>query len=339
MTIVASRRFHLMTQSRTLLALALVVASSTALAQPTTQKIRVAVMDLSGSALKMQTATTGLAQVMPGMPGTTTTTVAIPAPAEFARGLTEMLGTVLIKTGRVTVLERAAIMQIEQEQALAAGGKTTKESGARSGAMLGAQVLITGDVTGFSYAKSSMGGKMSNILKGVTLSSEKVTAEVTIDLRLVDPSTTELIFSAKGSGKASQTGVAADLTRDDKSWSAGGSVATPLGDASRDALAAAVKALLAGMPRIAWTGRVIDVRGGVVYVNATAADGMKPGLELLVFEQQEALIDPESGKSLGAPERQVGTIVIDATLEKFSTAKITKGDAIVRGLVLRLKAP
>ncbi len=76
----------------------------------------------------------------------TTTSVAIPAPAEFARGLTEMLGTVLIKTGRFSVLERAAMQQMDQEQALAAGGKTTKETGARSGAMLGAQALITGDI-------------------------------------------------------------------------------------------------------------------------------------------------------------------------------------------------
>ena len=133
--------------------------------------------------------------------------------------------------------------------------------------------------------------------------------------------------------------MAADLTRDDKSWSAGGTTAAPLGQASRDALENAAKALLVGMPKAAWTGRVIDVRDGVVYVNATAADGMRPGLELLVFEMQPALIDPETGKSLGAPERQVGTIVIDAVQEKFSTAKITKGEGITRGHVLRFKAP
>ncbi len=327
---------------RSVLALALAMGASTALAQqPASQKLRIAVMDLSGSALKMQTSTTGLASGVPGMPGgvQTTTSVAIPAPAEFARGLTEMLGTVLVKTGRVTVLERAAMQQLDQEQALAAAGKTTKETGARTGAMLGAQALITGDITGFSYAKSSIGGKMTNVLKGLTVSTERVTAQVIIDLRLIDPSTSELIYSSKGEGKASMTGIAADLTRDDKSWSAGGTTATPLGQASREALDNAVKALLAGMPKVAWTGRVIDVRDGVVYVNATAADGMKPGLELLVFEQQPALVDPETGKSLGAPERQVGTIVIDAVQEKFSTAKITKGEGIARGHVLRFKAP
>ena len=327
-----------MRHSRIALALALAIGASTARAQqPATQKLRVAVMDLSGSALKMQQATSGLGGGMPGVQ--TTTTIALPAPAEFARGLTEMLGTVLVKTGRFVVLERAAMMQIDQEQALAAAGKTTKETGAKTGAILGAQLMITGDITGFAYAKSSIGGKMANVLKGVTISSERVTAEVIIDLRLVDPSTSELIYSAKGEGKASQTGVATDLTRDDKSWSAGGSTSTPLGQASRDALASAVKALMVGMPKIAWTGRVIDVREGVVYVNATAVDGMKPGLELLVFEMEPALVDPESGKSLGAPERQVGTIVIEKVLEKFSTAKVTVGDGIARGHVPRLRAP
>jgi curli biogenesis system outer membrane secretion channel CsgG len=323
---------------RFVLALAVAAGSSPAVAQqPAAKKIRVAVMDLSGSALKMQQATTGLGGGMPGVQ--TTTTIALPAPAEFARGLTEMLGTVLVKTDRFVVLERAAMQQLDQEQALAAAGKTTKETGAQTGALLGAQLMITGDITGFSYAKSSMGGKMANILKGVTVSSERLTAEVIIDLRLVDPSTGELVYSAKGEGKASQTGVATDLARDDKTWSAGGNTSTPLGQASRDALTNAVKALLVGMPKVAWTGRVIDVRDGVVYVNSTAADGMKSGLELLVFEIQPALVDPETGKSLGAPERQVGTIVIDAVLEKFSTAKVTKGDGITRGQVLRLKAP
>ncbi|MBI3568165.1 MAG: hypothetical protein HY084_08195 [Gemmatimonadetes bacterium] len=326
------------------LLLAVASASFAAVAsaqQPASQKLRVAVMDLSGSALKMQTSQTGIGGMPGGMPTgvQTTTSVAIPAPAEFARGLTEMLGTVLVKTGRFTVLERAAQQQMDQEQALAAAGKTTKETGARTGAMLGAQALITGDITGFSYSKSSIGGKVSNMIPGLSVSSDRVTAEVIIDLRLIDPSTSELIWSSKGTGKASQTGVAADLTRDDKAWSAGGTTATPLGQASRDALAEAVKALIAGMPKIAWTGRVIDVRDGVVYVNATAADGMKPGLELLVFEQQPPLVDPETGKSLGAPERQVGTIVIDTVLEKFSTAKITKGDGITRGHVLRFATP
>jgi curli biogenesis system outer membrane secretion channel CsgG len=308
-----------------------------------TQKLRVAVMDLSGSALKMQSSTVAMPPAQPSYgPPTgeqTTITIAIPPPAEFARGLTEILSSVLVKTGRFSVLERAAMLQIEQEQALGAGGKATPETAVASGALLGAQALITGDITGFTFEKSSLGGKLTNVVKGLTVASERVTAEVVIDLRLIDATTGELLYAAKGNGTASQVGVAADLVKDEKTYSADATFSTPLGQASRQAIQNAVVSILVGMPKIRWYGRVIDVRDGVVYVNATAADGMRPGLELEVFEAQPALVDPETGKALGSPERFVGTIVIETTLEKFSTAKVVSGDPVARGHIVRLEPP
>lgn len=309
-----------------------------------TQKLRVAVMDLSGSALKLQTNTMQQAQPQaqygpPPQQQTTTVTIEIPPPAEFARGLTEMLTSVLIKTNKFVVLERAAMQQIEQEQAVATAGKTTAETGARQGELLGAQVLVTGDITGFTYEKSNLGGSMSNVVKGLSVASEMVSAEVIIDLRLIDASTGEVIHAAKGSGKASAVGVAAELARDDRAYSADAMQSTPLGQASRQAIQKAVVSMLLEMPKVRWFGRVIDVRNGVVYVNAAESDGMRPGLELEVFAQQEALIDPETGKRLGAPEELVGTIVIESVKEGFSTARIlTPGAAPTRGNVIRFKA-
>jgi curli biogenesis system outer membrane secretion channel CsgG len=305
------------------------------------QRVRVAVADLSGSALKMQTATVPTGQ--PQAPGAapagsqTTVSIALPPPAEFARGLTEMLTSVLVKTNRFTVLERSAMQQIDAEQALAAAGKTTKETGASPGGLLGAQMIITGDITGFSYQRTSLGGALTNVVKGLSLSGARVTAEVIIDLRLVDATTGAVLHSTKGTGKADQTGVAADLVKAEKSYSADAEMSTPLGRASRSAIEDAVIGLLAGMPKTRWTARVIDVRDGVVYVNAAAADGMRAGLALEVFEAQPPLIDPATGQSLGAPERHVGTITIDNVQEKFSTARITSGDGITRGLIVRFK--
>jgi len=319
-------------------------AASSAAAQtsnnaPPTQKIRVAVADLSGTALKMQSTTAPFGQPQPGGAPTgsqTNTTVALPPPAEFARGLTEMLTSVLIKTGRVTVLERSAMQQLDAEQALTAAGKVTKESGAQQGALLGAHAIITGDITGFSFNKSAVGGGLT-ILRGFSVSGAKVSAEVTIDLRLIDASTGEVIYSAKGNGKADQSVFGADVTKGDKTQNLEAQVNAPLGQASREAIQNAVTALLVGMPKLRWSGRVIDVRNGVVFVNAAASDGMRPGLELEVCEAQPPLVDPATGQSLGAPERHVAMIVIDSVFEKYSTAKITSGDGIARGHVLRLK--
>ena len=44
-----------------------------------------------------------------------------------------------------------------------------------------------------------------------------------------------------------------------------------------------------------------------------------------------------TGKSLGAPEVLVGTVVVDRVLEQFSTAKVPEGATIARGHVVRLK--
>ena len=85
-------------------------ASSESLANWKGPLMRLAVMDMTGSALKMQTATQS---------SVSTTTVAIPPPADFARGLTEMLTTALSKTDRFVVLERAALDKVTAEQDLA----------------------------------------------------------------------------------------------------------------------------------------------------------------------------------------------------------------------------
>ena len=333
------------------------LASGQATLGTPTQRLRVAVMDLSGSALKMQSTTTmtpggGMPAGPPGgypppngmgypaQPATrqTTVTVAIPPPAEFARGLTEALTTVLVKTGRFTVLERAAMQAVQQEQQIGASGAVTKETAAQSGALLGAQVLITGDITGFTYEKSGLGGALTNIVKGLSVAAERVTAEVIIDLRLIDASTGEVLMSHKGIGKASQTGLAADLIKDERNYSGNATLTTPLGLASRQALQNSVAGILLGMPRMRWGGRIVDVREGVVYLNAGADQGVRIGMELDVYEVQPALVDPETGKNLGAPDRLIGSIKVTQVLEKFSTAQLLAGEGFARGNIVRMKA-
>jgi curli biogenesis system outer membrane secretion channel CsgG len=302
-----------------------------------TQKLRVAVMDLSGSALRMQTSMAGQPTQQGGFQQTnqTTVTIAIPPPAEFARGLTEMLTSVLVKTNRFTVLERAAMPQMDQELALSQQ-RTTRETAIQQGALLGANALITGDITGFTFNRSALGGKASNIVKGLGVAAERVSAEVIIDLRLVDATSGQIIASTKGTGKVSQTGVAADLLKGEKSYSSDATMTTPLGKASRQALTDAVNGLLQTMPAIRWSARVVDVRNGVVYLGATERDGMKPGLELEVYEIGEPLVDPGTGQSLGSPERFVGTVKIETVLEKFSTARLVTGEGVARGHIVRM---
>ena len=334
-------------------ALGAVPAQSVGVA-PTSAKLRVGVLDLSGSALKIQSAQSGTMMppgMMPGpqpggyppqpMPGSYTqqssTTVAIPPPQEFARGLTEMLTTVLINTHRFVVLERAQLQAVQQEQDLGASGRVNKETAAAQGSLMGAQALITGDISGFSYWAEALGGNILNIIRGLNAGMTRIKAQVNIDLRLVDAATGEVLAAAKGKGVATQTGVFTDLVRDEKKISLNATIATPLGQASRGALQDAVADLLLLLPKVAWARRIVEVREGQVFINAGKADGIQVGEVFEVFQPGTALIDPESGRNLGAPERRVGEIEVETVEERYAIAKVKSGEGFARNYVIRRK--
>jgi curli biogenesis system outer membrane secretion channel CsgG len=298
-----------------------------------TPRLRVAVMDLTGSALRMQTTQ----MQAPGGGQATQTTISIPPPSEFARSLTEALTTSLVATDHFIVLERLALAQVQQEQDLGASGRVNKETSADQGKLMGAQVLITGDITSFAFKRSAMGGKLTNVFKGLNAGVERVSASVSIDLRIIDAVTGEVIASIKGDGDAAQQGVTADLTRDEKKYDGSMSQSTPLGKASREAIQKAIAGIIANIPKMKWSARVIDFREGVVYVNAGTGYGMQPGMALEIFDPQPALIDPETGRNLGSPDRLVGEVVIDRVDREYSTARVVSGAEFKRKQVVRLK--
>jgi len=289
--------------------------------------MRLAVMDLTGSALKMQTAT---------QPSISTTTIAIPPPADFARGMTEMLTTALTKSERFVVLERAALDKVTAEQDLGASGRVNPEFAPQVGKVTGAQAIITGDITRFSYTQSSLGGSGS-ILRGLGAKVEKTNAQVGIDLRIIDTETGEVLLSQSADGSASMSNVSATLTRGSHDFSSAVAENTPLGKATRQALERIVSAVTITMKSQRWSGRVMDVRGDHIYINAGTRLGLVTDVPLDVFRADATLTDPETGRRMGSPDKLIGSVVIDAVKEQYSVAKILNGSGLKRGDVVRLK--
>jgi curli biogenesis system outer membrane secretion channel CsgG len=289
--------------------------------------MRLAVMDLTGSALKMQTATQS---------SISTTTIAIPPPADFARGMTEMLTTALTKSERFVVLERAALDKVTAEQDLGASGRVNPEFAPQVGKITGAQAIITGDITRFSYTQSSVGGSGS-ILRGLGAKVEKTNAQVGIDLRIIDTETGEVLLSQSADGSASMSNVSATLTRGSHDFSSAVAENTPLGKATRQALERIVNAVTKTMKSQRWSGRVMDVRGDHIYINAGTRLGLVTDVPLDVFRADAALTDPETGRRMGSPDKLIGSVVIDAVKEQYSVAKILNGSGLKRGDVVRLK--
>lgn len=288
-------------------------------------KLRVAVMDIRADAF---TATQEYG------PTSTTSTIEIPPPAGFALGITEMLTTALAETGRFVVLERAVLQEILAEQDFGALGRVTQQTAAQQGQLLGVQALITGSITEYNYTSSSLGGNVS-VFNRVSAGAQQLKAMVALDMRLIDAETGEILASKRGDGTATARTVSAEVTISDKDFSTAVAASTPLGKATREAIEEIVEAIVEELAGVRWSGRVIDVRDNLVYINAGSNAGVEQGMEFEVYEEQEALIDPETGLNLGAPERLIGVLRVTQVNERFSVAEVTTGDGFARNNVVR----
>lgn len=110
------------------------------------------------------------------------------AQGQFGGELSTMLGNALQQTNCFRVLESIKNAEdMTEELSFGASGMTQSGSSPQSGKMLGAQIVITGEVTEYNDGRSNVS------LGGFSVGSDK--ARVGFVLKLVNPQTREVIFS------------------------------------------------------------------------------------------------------------------------------------------------
>lgn len=255
---------------------------------------------------------------------------------DIGEGLTEMLTTELLKTGKVIVLERAAISDVVGEQQLGQSGLVGKETGAQTGQMMGAQVIVRGAVTEFSEKVAGVSGQITTQRFGGGAGMEN--AYVAVDIRLIDANTGQVIASSNATGIAPSAGVGATVLGSRRSGTALGGEAffsTPIGKATRQAISNAVAFILERSPSQGSSLVVVKVDGDQVFINAGTNENIQAGNRFTVYSKGEDLIDPSTGLKLGTPQRQIGTIEVTEVEEKFSIATIKSGSGMKRGDLLK----
>ncbi len=254
---------------------------------------------------------------------------------QLGEGLTEMLTTELFRTGRFVMVERAALAEVVKEQELGQTGLIQKETATRVGELLGAQLLVSGAVTEFEEA--SKGGGTGINLGGFLLGVRGTTSHVAVDIRLVDVTTGQILKSFNAEGKAEETGFALASTRTRVPFGSDAFTRTPLGKATRDAVAKAVAFIVGEMEALPWTGQVVLARGNEIFVNAGTNANLRPGARFAVYSKGDELKDPSTGMSLGSRDTHIGTLILREVQEKFSVGDYEGRAAVKRGDLL--KAP
>ena len=256
---------------------------------------------------------------------------------DIGGGLAAQLTTALAESGYFVVVERAALGDVLREQEMGLEKVVSKETAAKAGQVLGAQLLVKGAVTEFEQAAEGGGVKLGVGLPGIAIGGggNTVSAQVGIDLRLIDTTTGQVVRSVKTEGKAAKQGVAASI--DVRNVSLGGDAfkTTPLGQATREAIERAVVAIRKHMEVVPWTGRVMDAADGQVYINAGQDANIQVGDVFTVSRPTRELKDPETGLVRGIIESQVGRIRVEDVQDKFAVARPLDGAVPQRGDYLK----
>lgn len=239
--------------------------------------------------------------------------------SDLGGGLAAMLTTALVESGQFIVVERPDLTVILAEQELGANGLTTSESAPRLGALIGAQLLITGNVTEFSEVESGSGfsfGLGGSV--GIGLSPQKRKGVVGLDIRVTDATTGQVVFAYHVREKVKSRSFALDIAV--SNFSIGGSdfSKTPLGKAARKAINTVVVEFAEEVAQREWSGQVVDFEFGEVAINSGSNAGIQAGDSFQIQRVTRVLTDPTTGQIIGQRKHEIGSIRITEVAENVA---------------------
>ena len=290
-------------------------------------KIRLAIINvIDGTEGQTRTAATAT----PGARQSTYTT------SHYTTTLINMLTTELFKTNAFLMVDRQQIDAIFKEQDLGASGAVTPQSAAKMNQLLGAQLLISGSITEWG---NKLENKQNHGGGYWTGTKSKNTARVTLDLKITDATTGEILMAESASGTAEvKSGGAKILGFGTSGATADNSI---MDSAVRKAVINCVALIRTASMKVAWQGSIIKINAdGTAVVKPGSESGMQPGMNFVVYSKGEELKDPDTGLSLGFQLKKVGGLTITGDFGdggKAATAKISTGKGLKAGDVIKPK--
>ncbi len=187
--------------------------------------------------------------------------------SEVGSGLSTMLTTELVNSGRFIVLERETLEDVLGEQDLGTAGRISKATAAPVGEVEGAEILVMGAVTAFEPNKMGLGGMLlggATLIGSALISSNNrgrmpvgavtyLESYLAMDVRLVDTATSRVLTSLSVEGKSVDYGGGLMGSigggRSTMPLAFGGFQKTSVEKAMRVAIARAVEGVVAKMPQ------------------------------------------------------------------------------------------
>lgn len=119
-----------------------------------------------------------------------------------ASAITEMMTTELFNTRLFSIMERERLKDVGEEIRLGQSGLVDSSTAPEVGKIKGAQYTMTGAITEYHYNAGGGAVVVPGVAVGAMASN---TAYVTLDIRIIDNTTSEVIYAAVERGASNQT--------------------------------------------------------------------------------------------------------------------------------------
>jgi curli biogenesis system outer membrane secretion channel CsgG len=271
---------------------------------------------------------------------------------DVGKGISDLLVKRLVQDGTYSVIERKALDKILAEQNFSNSDRANPNSAAKIGKLLGVDAIIVGSITQFGNETKNVGaGGGGGGFGGFGLGGFKhknSKAIVTLDARIVDIDTGEILAVADGKGESSRSSTS--LLGGGGNWHGFGAGGVDFGssDFQNTIIGEAVKAAVDQMSTGVIAGntklevRKINVEGVVAFVemgkvvlNVGAKNGLKVGDRMTVERVSQEIKDPTTGKVIRRLSSDIGKIEISDVDDISAVGKVVTGSGFKVGDVVK----
>lgn len=228
----------------------------------------------------------------------------------LGKQVSDMLAARLVESGQFLVFERPDIERLKVEQAMLGG---TSE-------LVGVETLILGSLTEFGRNTTSRTGLFTAV------KTQKVHAK--LDIRLADPRSGHVIFSASGQGEA--------LSEAGSNLPLGASQADYDQTLNDKAIGAAISdlmnALVSKLGEQPWRTDILKVEGNRLFISGGQRQGLKVGDMLAVMRTGERVKSGQSGMTITLPSTPIATIRVTALFGDNETNEGAIAETVIGSL-------
>lgn len=244
----------------------------------------------------------------------------------LGKGVADELVTYLLETKRFRIIEREEVDKVLKEQNLGQDGLVDPQTAAKIGKILGVQYLVIGRITEFTTDDDNDFLANPNDENPMGMIVTTSTSRVTIDARMVDAATAEILTSVTGTGKKKTVDVGIISKQGGMYFGDKNFEKTDLGKALRMAVVSTARQLAVkayeGMTGFRLTGMVAYIDSDLIIINIGKKDGVEPGMVFKVARKIETIKDPITGEVIGEDTEPIAEISVIKVKDKSATCNV-----------------